>query len=380
MRILVGLSGGVDSAVAAYILKQQGHDVTCAFMRNWDAYANNDILGNPTQGLDDICPQEEDYLDAKKVADKLGLPLLRVDFVKEYWEDVFSVFLEETKKGRTPNPDILCNRHIKFNAFFKYAKSLGFDWVATGHYARVLHQAGKDSIMLKGLDVNKDQTYFLVQVPQEALNHTLFPVGELNKAEVRKIALELDLSVAQKKDSTGICFIGERHFREFLHNYIPKVPGKIVDIDSRKIVGEHHGVMFYTLGQRKGMGIGGVEGPWFVVHKELKSNTLFVAAKEDNDWLKTDECVVSRINWFGSRPTGELSCFAKFRYRQKDHPVTIRFDNDSMIVTYDYPIASVTPGQEAVFYLGEICLGGGVIEETFKNGLTMPQRLLKEKL
>ncbi|PKM67791.1 MAG: tRNA 2-thiouridine(34) synthase MnmA, partial [Firmicutes bacterium HGW-Firmicutes-19] len=355
------------------------HDVTCAFMRNWDAYANNDILGNPTGGLDDICPQEEDYLDAKKVADKLGLPLLRVDFVKEYWDDVFSVFLEETKKGRTPNPDILCNRHIKFNAFFTFAKSLGFDWVATGHYARVVHYQDKNSVMLRGLDANKDQTYFLVQVPQKALNHTLFPVGELNKAEVRKIALELELSVAQKKDSTGICFIGERHFREFLHNYIPKAPGKIVDIDTNKAIGEHHGVMFYTLGQRKGMGIGGVEGPWFVVHKDLKSNTLYVAAKEDNDWLKSDECHVSRINWFGEIPAGELICTAKFRYRQKDHPVTISFQNDLLVVKYDYPIASVTPGQEAVFYLGDVCLGGGVIEETFMNGCTFGERMLRGK-
>lgn len=380
MRVLVGLSGGVDSAVAAYILKKQGHDVTCAFMRNWDAYANNDILGNPSQGLDDICPQEEDYLDAKKVADKLQLPLLRVDFVKEYWDDVFSVFLEETKKGRTPNPDILCNRHIKFNAFFKYAKSLGFDWVATGHYARVLHQEGKNSVMLKGLDSNKDQTYFLVQVPQEALNHTLFPVGELNKSEVRKIALELDLAVAQKKDSTGICFIGERHFREFLHNYIPKSAGKIVDIDTNKVVGEHHGVMFYTLGQRKGMGIGGVEGPWFVVHKDLKSNTLYVAAKEDNDWLKSDECHVSRINWFGEMPVGELRCTAKFRYRQKDHPVTVSCQNNLLIVKYEYPIAAVTPGQEAVFYQGEVCLGGGVIDEVFKDGFTFIERMKRGKL
>jgi tRNA-uridine 2-sulfurtransferase len=232
--------------------------------------------------------------------------------------------------------------------------------------------------MLKGLDVNKDQTYFLVQVPQEALNHTLFPVGELTKAEVRKIALELDLSVASKKDSTGICFIGERHFREFLHNYIPKTPGKIVDIDSKKELGEHHGVMFYTLGQRKGMGIGGVEGPWFVVHKDLKSNTLYVAAKEDNDWLKSDECHVSRINWFGEMPQGELSCTAKFRYRQKDHPVTIRFENDILIVKYAYPVASVTPGQEAVFYLGDVCLGGGVIEETFRDGYTFVERLARE--
>lgn len=380
MRILVGLSGGVDSAVAAYILKKQGHDVTCAFMRNWDAYANNDILGNPSQGLDDICPQEEDYLDAKKVADKLQLPLLRVDFVKEYWDDVFSVFLEDTKKGRTPNPDILCNRHIKFNAFFNYAKSMGFDWVATGHYARVLHQEGKNSVMLKGLDSNKDQTYFLVQIPQEALNHTLFPVGELNKSQVRKIALELDLAVAQKKDSTGICFIGERHFREFLHNYIPKSAGKIVDIDTNKVVGEHHGVMFYTLGQRKGMGIGGVEGPWFVVHKDLKSNTLYVAAKEDNDWLKSDECHVSRINWFDEMPVGELRCTAKFRYRQKDHPVTISFKNDLLTVKYDYPIAAVTPGQEAVFYQDEVCLGGGVIDETFKDGFTFIERMKRGTL
>ena len=221
-KILLGLSGGVDSAVAAYILKEQGYDVTCAFMRNWDAYANNDILGNPTI-QDDVCPQEQDYMDAKAVADKLDLPLLRVDFVKEYWDDVFTVFLKEYERGRTPNPDILCNKYIKFDAFVKFAHQQGFDTVATGHYARVNHK-GAESMLLRGKDTNKDQTYFLCQISQAALSHAVFPIGELTKQEVRRIADELQLeSVAQKKDSTGICFIGERNFRQFLKNYLPNL-------------------------------------------------------------------------------------------------------------------------------------------------------------
>ena len=272
-KILLGLSGGVDSAVAAYILKEQGYDVICAFMRNWDAYANNDILGNPTI-QDDVCPQEQDYMDAKAVADQLKLPLLRVDFVKEYWDDVFSTFLKEYERGRTPNPDILCNKYIKFDAFMKFAQKQGFDTVATGHYARVKHEA-EESILLRGKDSNKDQTYFLCQISQEALSHTVFPIGELAKQEVRHIADQLHLdSVATKKDSTGICFIGERNFRQFLKNYLPMQDGDIVNIADLQVLGRHSGVMYYTIGQRKGLGIGGTKGPWFVVGKDDKKNIL----------------------------------------------------------------------------------------------------------
>ena len=229
-KVIVGLSGGVDSAVAAYLLKKQGHEVIGAFMRNWDSLANNDILGNNWDG--DICPQEVDYLDAKKVADKLGIPLLRVDFIKEYWDYVFTYFIEEYKKGRTPNPDVLCNKYIKFDAFLKFAMSHGAEYIATGHYARM-----ENGQMKKGLDNNKDQTYFLCLLNQAQLDKTMFPIGDLEKKEVRRIAKELDLAVATKKDSTGICFIGERDFRKFLQNYIPAQPGKIIDKNNGDVVG-----------------------------------------------------------------------------------------------------------------------------------------------
>lgn len=255
-RVVLGLSGGVDSAVAAYLLKKQGYEVICVFMRNWDSSLNNDILGNPTND-DDVCPQEKDYQDAQAVATHLGLEIRRVDFIKEYWDQVFTYFLEEYAKGRTPNPDILCNKHIKFKAFLDYAKSIDADYIATGHYARVVHTEGEESVMLRGVDNNKDQTYFLCQLNQNQLNNSLFPIGELTKPEVRRIAEELDLPVAHKKDSTGICFIGERDFREFLKNYIPAKSGKMVDIVSKKVIGDHQGIMYYTIGQRKGLGIGG---------------------------------------------------------------------------------------------------------------------------
>lgn len=377
-KILLGLSGGVDSAVAAYILKKQGYDVTCAFMRNWDSFANNDIMGNPTI-QDDVCPQEQDYQDAKAVADALELPLLRVDFVKEYWDDVFTTFLEEYKKGRTPNPDILCNKYIKFDAFMKYAKEKGFDTVATGHYARVTH-GEQESILLRGLDQNKDQTYFLCQVPQVSLQHALFPIGELDKQEVRRIAQELQLeSVATKKDSTGICFIGERNFREFLANYLPMQDGDIVDIGSLKTVGRHTGVLYYTIGQRKGLGIGGSLGPWFVIGKDVQKNILYVANGDEQKWLVSDSCIVSDVNWFSAqRPTQEFHCTAKFRYRQKDHNVCIRFiDESTIFVNYPQGVLSVTGGQEAVFYHDEVCLGGGVIEEVFSNGFTIDEKIQK---
>lgn len=375
-KVLLGLSGGVDSAVAAYILKEQGYDVSCAFMRNWDSYANNDILGNPTI-QDDVCPQEQDYADAKAVADALELPLYRVDFVKEYWDHVFTYFIDEYKKGRTPNPDILCNKYIKFDAFFKYAQSMGFDTVATGHYAQVEH-GDEYSRLLRGADNNKDQTYFLCQMPKEALRHTLFPIGNLEKHEVREIAEKLALeSVATKKDSTGICFIGERNFREFLKNYLPSQDGDIVDIETMEVLGKHIGVMYYTIGQRKGLGIGGTRGPWFVVGKDVKKNILFVTNGNESDCLYTDSCIVSGVNWFPSeKPEGELACTAKFRYRQKDNDVTIRFiDESTVFVTYPQGVSSVTCGQEAVFYLNEECLGGGVIEDVFKDKESMQSKI-----
>lgn len=375
-KILLGLSGGVDSAVAAYILKEQGYDVTCAFMRNWDAYANNDILGNPTI-QDDVCPQEQDYMDAKAVADKLDLPLLRVDFVKEYWDDVFTVFLKEYERGRTPNPDILCNKYIKFDAFMKFAHQQGFDTVATGHYARVNHK-GAESMLLRGKDTNKDQTYFLCQISQDALSHAVFPIGELTKQEVRRIADELQLeSVAQKKDSTGICFIGERNFRQFLKNYLPMQEGNIVNIADLQTIGKHSGVMYYTIGQRKGLGIGGTKGPWFVIGKDVKRNVLYVANGDDKEWLLSTSCIVSNVNWFSKhRPQGDYACTAKFRYRQTDHEVSLRFVDDSTVfVSYPNGVMSVTAGQEAVFYQEENCLGGGVIDEVFIHDISIEQKI-----
>ena len=370
-KILLGLSGGVDSAVAAYILKEQGYDVTCAFMRHWDAYANNDILGNPTI-QDNVCPQEQDYMDAKAVADKLDLPLLRVDFVKEYWDDVFTVFLKEYERGRTPNPDILCNKYIKFDAFMKFAHQHGFDTVATGHYARVNHK-GAESMLLRGKDTNKDQTYFLCQISQAALSHAVFPIGELTKQEVRRIADELQLeSVAQKKDSTGICFIGERNFRQFLKNYLPMQEGNIVNIADLQTIGKHSGVMYYTIGQRKGLGIGGTKGPWFVIGKDVKRNVLYVANGDDKEWLLSTSCIVSNVNWFSKhRPQGDYACTAKFRYRQTDHEVSLRFVDDSTVfVSYPNGVMSVTAGQE-----GEICLGGGVIDEVFIHDISVEQKI-----
>lgn len=379
MKILVGLSGGVDSAVAAYELVKQGHDVTCCFMRNWDSLANNDTLGNPT--LDnDICPQESDYNDAKSVADSLGLELLRVDFIKEYWDNVFQTFLEEYKKGRTPNPDILCNKYIKFASFLEFAKSKGFDWVATGHYAIVEHTEN-GPIMKKASDLNKDQTYFLCQISKDALSKTLFPLGHIDKPQVRKIAKELNLSIANKKDSTGICFIGERSFREFLRNYLPMQDGDIIDVNTLKVIGRHTGVLYYTIGQRKGLGIGGEGGPWFVVGKDILKNQLYVASNEENDWLMSDECIVTDVNWLSNLVVNdELECCCKFRYRQKDNPVFLSFVDDKTVrLRYPTKVSSVTPGQEAVFYLDDVCLGGGVIDTVLINGKNKDE-VLKEYL
>ncbi len=358
-KVVIGMSGGVDSSVAAIILKKQGYDVIGLFMRNWDSTINNDYLGNPNLA-NDICPQEEDYNDAKAVCDKIGIPLYRVDFVKEYWDYVFTYFLDELKKGRTPNPDIMCNKYIKFDYFIKKAKELGADYIATGHYARI-----KDGYLLRGVDDNKDQTYFLSQLSHEQLENVLFPVGDLVKSEVRKIAEEYDLITAKKKDSTGICFIGERNFKQFLKNYLPNQPGDVIDIDTGKKVGEHIGLMYYTIGQRKGLDIGGFKDKMFVVGKDLNKNVLYISFGEDTKYLVSNSCIIDTVNFNCSdRPT---SCTAKFRYRQKDYPVTLEYlDNGEIIVNYDN-VKSVTPGQACVFYDGEKCLGGGIIKEVRYN-------------
>ena len=359
MKILVGLSGGVDSAVALYLLKKEGHDVSACFMRKWDSLANNDYLGNPNIN-NSQCPQEADYDDALKVAKKLDVPLLRIDFVKEY--DV----------GRTTNPDIFCNKYIKFDAFLKFAKEKGFDMIAMGHYAKRIDKDGV-AYLCKSFDQNKDQTYFLSQISQEQLKYALFPLGDINKTEVRKIAHELNLEIADKKDSTGVCFIGERNFKEFLKNYIPAKRGNIVDIDTNRVIGEHEGVMYYTIGQRKGLGIGGIANEaykgWFVVKKDVKNNILYVASGAESDRLNSDSCLVTNLNFISKKPENGQHIYAKFRYRQKDNGVKIYFkDNDTVELIFDEPYKAVTPGQAAVFYDGEICLGGGLIHSTYYKG------------
>ncbi len=359
-KVIIGISGGVDSAVAAYLLKKDGYDVEGLFMRNWDSSINNDINGNPTLN-NNICSQEQDYNDALKVCEKLNIKLHRIDFVKEYWDYVFEYFLDELKKGRTPNPDIMCNKYIKFDMFKKEAEKLGADYIATGHYARI-----KNNMLLRGIDDNKDQTYFLSQVSKKQLENVLFPIGDYLKDDVRKIARKQGLIVADKKDSTGICFIGERNFKQFLTNYLPNQPGDIIDINTSKKVGEHTGLMYYTIGQRRGLNIGGNEDRLYVVGKDLNKNILYVSLGDDTSYLKTTEAIVEDINFISDkRPT---SCTAKFRYRQKDIDVQLEYLDDGNIkVTYDN-VKSVTPGQACVFYLGEECLGGGIIKEVRVDG------------
>ena len=364
-KVIVGLSGGVDSAVACLLLKQQGFEVEGMFMRNWDSTLNNDVLGNPND-LNDVCPQEKDYMDAVETARILDIPLHRVDFVDEYWNNVFQYFISEYNKNRTPNPDILCNKEIKFKCFLEKANELGCDYIAMGHYARVTHEDGKHTL-LRGVDNNKDQTYFLCQLSQAQISKALFPIGHLEKTEVRKIAIENNLNVAKKKDSTGVCFIGERNFKEFLKNYILAKPGNMCTLDG-KVVGQHDGIMYYTIGQRHGLGIGGPGEAWFVIGKRPKDNVLLVGQGDDQEYLFSNRCIVIGVNWMHEKFDGVKECTAKFRYRQKDVNVKVKFiSNDTLEVIYDEKSKAVTPGQAAVFYDGDVVLGGGTIDQVFMN-------------
>ncbi len=356
-HVIVGLSGGVDSSVAAVLLQQQGYHVEGMFMKNWEE-----------DDSEEYCSAAEDLADAQSVSKALGLTLHAVNFSAEYWDRVFSYFLKEYEAGRTPNPDILCNREIKFKAFLDHALNLGADRIATGHYARVAFEDGQYRL-LKGRDAGKDQSYFLYTLGQYQLSKTLFPVGELEKSKVRQIAEQHHLVTFDKKDSTGICFIGERDFREFLSRYLPAQPGEIQTPEGQ-VIGHHSGLMYYTLGQRQGLGIGGVAGssdePWYVVGKDMARNVLLAAQGHDHPLLFSQILQASQLSWVdGKGPTAPLSCRAKTRYRQPDQACIItRLDADNCEVTFEQPQRAVTPGQSVVFYDGDVCLGGGIIERT----------------
>lgn len=359
-KVIIGMSGGVDSSVSAFILQQQGYQVEGLFMKNWEEDDDTDY-----------CTAAADLADAQAVADKLGMKLHKINFAAEYWDNVFEHFLSEYKAGRTPNPDILCNKEIKFKAFLEYAaEDLGADYIATGHYVR---RSGDDNNaqLLRGLDANKDQSYFLYTLSHKQVGQSLFPVGDIEKPIVRQIAEDLGLATAKKKDSTGICFIGERKFKDFLARYLPAQPGEIRTVDG-KVVGRHDGLMYHTLGQRKGLGIGGVKGlsedPFYVVEKDLINNVLVVAQGHDNSALLSSGLIATQLHWVDRQPIREnVRCTVKTRYRQTDIACEIQpMDDDTIRVIFDEPQIAVTPGQSAVFYQGEVCLGGGVIEEQLK--------------
>ncbi|MFC3039152.1 tRNA 2-thiouridine(34) synthase MnmA [Virgibacillus xinjiangensis] len=359
-RVVVGMSGGVDSSVAALLLKEQGYDVVGIFMKNWD---DTDEFG--------VCTATEDFDDVVRVCNQLDIPYYAVNFEKQYWDKVFTYFLDEYKAGRTPNPDVMCNKEIKFKAFLEHALSLGADYLATGHYAQVREVDGRVE-MLRGVDDNKDQTYFLNQLSEEVLSKVMFPLGHLPKSEVREIAKKHGLATATKKDSTGICFIGERNFKEFLSEYLPAQPGEMQTLDGA-VKGRHDGLMYYTLGQRQGLGIGGAGDPWFVVGKNLKDNILYVEQGFSNDKLYSEGLIATDINWINpDKITNNFNCTAKFRYRQHDSDVTVELMVDNKVhVRFAEDQRAITPGQAVVFYDGEVCLGGGTIDQVIKNDQAM---------
>ena len=358
MRIVVGLSGGVDSSVAAYLLKEQGHEVIGLFMVNW-------------KEEDGSCTAEEDFEDVKRVSNSIGIPYFSVNYSIEYYDRVFKYFLDEYSKGRTPNPDVLCNREVKFGPFLEQAKKLGADMIATGHYAKKIEKDGY-FYLAKADDLNKDQSYFLNQLSQEQLASVIFPLQNIDKPKVREIATKLGLSTADKKDSTGICFIGERNFKNFLKQYLPAKPGKILDLEGNE-VGKHDGLMYYTLGQRRGLNIGGRKDGngqrWFVVKKDLENNILYVSQGEDK-LLFSDYLYASEMNWIPFVPQEKtFSCYAKFRYRQPDQKVKVTILDDKIIrVDFEEEQRAITPGQFVVLYKEDgICLGGGIIDSSYKS-------------
>jgi tRNA-specific 2-thiouridylase len=352
-KVVIGMSGGVDSSVAAWLLKEQGYDVTGLFMKNWEDDDDSEY-----------CSSNQDFIDAASVADVIGIPLEAVNFAAEYKDRVFSYFLREYEAGRTPNPDILCNSEIKFKAFLDHALKLGADKIATGHYAGVREVDGRFEL-LKAKDASKDQSYFLHRLTQEQLSKAIFPLDGIEKTQVRKIAAQIGLHNAGKKDSTGICFIGERPFREFLNRYLPTKPGPIKD-DQERVIGEHVGLAFYTLGQRKGIGIGGQKTgsgqPWFVARKDIAANTLYIVQGHEHPWLQSAVLNTEQAHWIAGAAPADAALAAKTRYRQADAACVLNTTAaDAFALTFSQPQFAVTPGQSAVVYQGEVCLGGGVI-------------------
>lgn len=358
-KIIIGLSGGVDSSVSALLLKQQGYDVEALFMKNWEE-----------DDTEEYCSAATDLADAQQVCDVLDIPLHTVNFSSEYWDRVFAYFLKEYKAGRTPNPDVMCNKEIKFKAFLDFALDLGADKIATGHYVRNTSQTIETTQLLRGLDDNKDQSYFLYALNQKQLFHTLFPIGDLEKPKVRAIAEKHKLPIFNKKDSTGICFIGERKFKDFLSKFLPAQPGNICTLEGN-IIGTHSGLMYFTIGQRQGLGIGGVkntdDSPWFVVKKDLEENILYVTQGHHHQSLYAKNCAISDLHWINPI-THEFpfKCTAKIRYRSADQSCIIYLNEDSSyVVSFEQPQRAITPGQAIVFYDEMICLGGATIEYAF---------------
>ena len=355
-HIVVGMSGGVDSSVTALLLLEQGHQVTGLFMKNWEEDDGTEY-----------CTAMQDLADAQQVCDTLGIELKTVNFANEYWDEVFEVFLSEFKAGRTPNPDILCNKYVKFKAFLDYAiEDLGADKIATGHYARINERDG-EYFLLKGLDPDKEQSYFLYTLKQHELAQTLFPIGHLHKKEIRRLAQQAGFDNCRKKDSTGICFIGERKFKEFLQRYLPAQPGEMRSPEGQ-LIGKHQGLMYYTLGQRQGLGIGGVKDapdePWYVLDKDLENNVLIVGQGHDHPLMLHNTLEAGNLDWCNNKPlTQAIECAAKTRYRQADQPCRVKpLGEDRCRVVFNEPQRAITPGQSVVFYQGEVCLGGGIIE------------------